>query len=108
MGSTMFMPKKDILNHSKSRLLKQICYGMGGRAAEELVFGDITSGAASDIKMVTKVARHMVWPNLRPYTHMAVSTPARPPWKDIPPSLILNFGVPLTRVTGCCCADTLC
>ena len=60
LGSTMFMPKKDILNHSKSRLLNQICYGMGGRVAEKLVFHDITSGAAGDIKMVTKVARHMV------------------------------------------------
>lgn len=60
LGSTMFMPKKDLLNHSKRRLLNQICCGMGGRAAEEIVMGDITSGASGDIRMVTKTARHMV------------------------------------------------
>ena len=60
LGSTMFMPKKDILNHSKNRLLNQICCGMGGRCAEEIIFDDITSGASGDIKMVTKTARHMV------------------------------------------------
>lgn len=60
LGSTMFMPKKDILNHSKRRLLNQICCGMGGRAAEEIVLGEITSGASGDIRMVTKTARHMV------------------------------------------------
>ena len=60
LGSTMFMPKKDVLNHSKRRLLNQICCGMGGRAAEEIVMGDITSGASGDIRMVTKIARHMV------------------------------------------------
>ncbi|CAI8307393.1 MAG: ATP-dependent zinc metalloprotease FtsH [Opitutia bacterium UBA7350] len=60
LGSTMFMPKKDILNHSKRRLLNQICCAMGGRCAEEIVMGDITSGASGDIKMATKTARHMV------------------------------------------------
>ena len=60
LGSTMFMPKKDILNHSKRRLFNQICCGMGGRCAEEIIMGDITSGASGDIKMVTKTARHMV------------------------------------------------
>lgn len=60
LGSTMFMPKKDVLNHSKRRLLNQICCGMGGRVAEKIVMGDITSGAAGDIRMVTKTARHMV------------------------------------------------
>ena len=60
LGSTMFMPKKDFLNHSKRRLLDQICCGMGGRSAEEIVLGDITSGASGDIRMVTSTARHMV------------------------------------------------
>ena len=54
------MIQKDILNHSKRRLLNQICCGMGGRCAEEIVMGDITSGASGDIKMVTKTARLMV------------------------------------------------
>jgi cell division protease FtsH len=60
LGSTMFMPKKDILNHSKRRLLNQICCGLGGRSAEEIVMGDMTSGASGDIRMVTSLARHMV------------------------------------------------
>jgi cell division protease FtsH len=60
LGSTMFMPKKDVLNHSRRRLLNQICCGMGGRAAEEIVLGEMTSGASGDIRMVTKTARHMV------------------------------------------------
>ena len=60
LGSTMFMPKKDLLNHSRRRLLNQICTGMGGRSAEEIVVGDITSGASGDIRMVTSLARHMV------------------------------------------------
>lgn len=60
LGSTMFIPKKDILNHSKKRLLNQICCAMGGRIAEELMLDDITSGASGDIKSATKIARHMV------------------------------------------------
>ncbi len=60
LGSTMFMPKKDILNHAKKRVLNQICWAMGGRVAEEFEFDDITSGAAGDIKMATKLGRHMV------------------------------------------------
>ncbi|MEO6003970.1 MAG: ATP-dependent zinc metalloprotease FtsH [Opitutus sp.] len=60
LGSTMFIPKKDILTHAKKRMLNQIAMGLGGRIAEELVIGDISSGAAGDIKQVTKIARHMV------------------------------------------------
>jgi len=60
LGSTMFMPKKDLLNHSKRRLINNICCVMGGRAAEEIVMGDITSGASGDIRMATNTARQMV------------------------------------------------
>jgi len=60
LGSTMFTPKKDILNHSKRRVLNQICCAMGGRAAEEIEIGDVTSGAAGDIRMATNIARSMV------------------------------------------------
>jgi cell division protease FtsH len=56
----MFAPTKDMLNWGLKRLLNDICCGMGGRVAEELQFGDITSGAAGDIKRCTKLARHMV------------------------------------------------
>jgi cell division protease FtsH len=60
LGSTMFIPKKDVLTHAKKRMLDQIAMGLGGRIAEELVLGDISSGAAGDIKQITKIARHMV------------------------------------------------
>jgi len=60
LGSTMFTPKKDILNHSKRRMLNQVCCAMGGRAAEEIEIGDVTSGAAGDIRMATNIARSMV------------------------------------------------
>ena len=60
LGSTMFIPKKDILNHQKKRVTNQICTLMGGRVSEEVVFDDITSGASQDIKMATEIARHMV------------------------------------------------
>ena len=72
LGSTMFVPTKDILNHSKQSLLNQICWSMGGRIAEELIIGDITSGASGDIKMATKLSRHMVcdW-GMSPLGHVA-------------------------------------
>src|SRR5471030_2296840 len=60
LGSTMFIPKKDILTHAMKRMLDQIAMGLGGRIAEELIVGDISSGAAGDIKQITKIARHMV------------------------------------------------
>ena len=41
-------------------MLDQIAMGLGGRIAEELVLGDVSSGAAGDIKQITKIARHMV------------------------------------------------
>ena len=56
----MFIPKKDVLTHAKKRMLSQIAMGLGGRIAEELVMGDVSSGAAGDIKQITKIARHMV------------------------------------------------
>lgn len=60
LGSTMFIPKKDILNQQKKRVINQICTLMGGRVAEEIIFDDITSGASQDIKMSTEISRHMV------------------------------------------------
>jgi cell division protease FtsH len=60
LGSTMFIPKKDMLMHAKQRMLNEIAMGLGGRVAEELVLGEISSGASGDIKQITKIARHMV------------------------------------------------
>ena len=60
LGSTMFSPKKDILNYPLSHLRNQIALAMGGRVAEEMTFDEITSGASGDIKMATDLARQMV------------------------------------------------
>ena len=60
MGSTMFMPVKDVHMQKKSSLLNQICMALGGRVAEELVFKDVSTGASGDIKSATKIARKMV------------------------------------------------
>ena len=49
-----------MLSHAKRRILNQICCAMGGRIAEDVKLGDITSGASGDIKMATKLARAMV------------------------------------------------
>ncbi|MDP4009913.1 MAG: ATP-dependent zinc metalloprotease FtsH [Candidatus Shapirobacteria bacterium] len=60
LGFTLIPPKKDRVHETKSRLIKLMAMAMGGRAAEELVFGDITTGASSDISHATRIARDMV------------------------------------------------
>ncbi len=59
-GHTLFPPTEDRSNESKSRLLEQITAALGGQASEELVFKDISTGAASDIEVATNIARSMV------------------------------------------------
>ena len=60
LGSTTFIPTKDILTRPMKKLLDQIAMAMGGRIAEELVTGDFSNGAYGDIKQATKIARAMV------------------------------------------------
>lgn len=60
LGSTMWLPAEDKYNSKKKELLDHLVVIMGGRVAEELVFGDITSGASGDIKQATNIARNMV------------------------------------------------
>ena len=59
-GYTMPLPEKDEMFATKSRMLQDIMVSRGGRIAEEIIFGDITTGASSDIKKATKTARRMV------------------------------------------------
>ena len=59
-GYTMPLPEKDEMFLTKNRMLQEIMVSLGGRIAEDLVFGDITTGASSDIKKATKIARRMV------------------------------------------------
>lgn len=59
-GYTMPLPEKDEMFRTKGQMLQDIMVSLGGRIAEEIIFKDITTGASSDIKKATKVARKMV------------------------------------------------
>ena len=59
-GYTMPLPENDEMFITKGKLLEDIMVSLGGRIAEEIIFGDITTGASSDIKKATKAARDMV------------------------------------------------
>lgn len=59
-GYTMPLPEKDEMFMTKGQMMQEIMVSLGGRIAEEIIFGDITTGASSDIKKATKLARKMV------------------------------------------------
>ena len=60
LGHTLIPPAADRTHETKGRLLEQIAAMLGGRAAEEVVFHEMTSGAANDIAQATKIAKAMV------------------------------------------------
>ncbi len=60
LGYTMVLPDEDKYSTTRSEMLDRLAYMLGGRAAEELVFHDPTTGAANDIEKATSVARAMV------------------------------------------------
>ena len=60
LGATFTMPKEDVYTKSRNELVAEMAMTMGGRAAEEIIFGDITTGAAADIQHLTAIAKHMV------------------------------------------------
>ena len=59
-GYTMPLPEQDEMFNSKNKMLENIIVDLGGRVAEELIFGDVTTGASQDIKQATQLARSMV------------------------------------------------
>ena len=59
-GYTMPLPDNDEMFNTRGKMLQDIMTLLGGRIAEEIIFGDITTGASSDIKKATKTARRMV------------------------------------------------
>ncbi|HJA31015.1 MAG TPA: AAA family ATPase, partial [Candidatus Eisenbergiella pullicola] len=59
-GYTMPLPERDDMFMTKGRMLQEIMVSLGGRIAEEIIFDDITTGASSDIKRATRIARKMV------------------------------------------------
>ncbi len=60
LGVAFYMPKDDSLHQSRKQLEAFIRVGLAGRIAEEVVFDDVTTGAANDIQQVTQIARRMV------------------------------------------------
>lgn len=60
LGVTQTLPEKEQLNLSKSKATNMMAFLFGGRAAEELVFNDVTTGAGNDIERATQIARSMV------------------------------------------------
>jgi cell division protease FtsH len=60
LGVTFFLPEADVLGRTKEELLAMIANSMGGRIAEELFIGQITTGASNDIEKATELARSMV------------------------------------------------
>jgi len=60
LGYTMVLPEEDRYSTTRNEMLDQLAYMLGGRAAEEIVFHDPTTGAANDIEKATSVARAMV------------------------------------------------
>lgn len=61
LGSTMHLPNQDRHTHGRKKLLAEICVLFGGRVAEDLFCGDVTTGASNDIQRATQLARGMVY-----------------------------------------------
>jgi cell division protease FtsH len=59
-GITWFRPDEDRILMSRKKIMATLAYALGGRAAEEAVFDDVTSGASGDFEQVTRMARNMV------------------------------------------------
>ena len=59
-GYTMPLPSSDEMFNTKGKMLQDIMVSLGGRIAEEIIFGDVTTGASQDIKHASKIARAMV------------------------------------------------
>jgi cell division protease FtsH len=60
LGLTAYLPLEDRYTHNREYLLAMITYALGGRVAEELVFNEISTGAANDIEKASDIARRMV------------------------------------------------
>jgi cell division protease FtsH len=82
LGVTFSAPDADRFNYSLDELEAKIKVALGGRAAEELIYGDITTGAESDIQQLTTIARYMVgrWGMSPAVGPVAVAGDGGPPW----------------------------
>jgi cell division protease FtsH len=84
LGVTLSAPEADRFSYPRSYLLAKLAVALGGRVAEELVYGDVTTGAEEDIRQITDLARNMVarWGMSDAIGPIAVSAPdaAAAPW----------------------------
>jgi cell division protease FtsH len=84
LGVTLSAPEADRFSYPRSYLLAKVAVALGGRVAEELVYGDITTGAEDDIRQITELARNMVvrWGMSDAIGPIAVTAPNGPaaPW----------------------------
>jgi cell division protease FtsH len=61
LGYAFYLPEEDRYLHTKEELIDRMVVALAGRAAEEVVFGRVTNGAANDLEKVTEIARSMVF-----------------------------------------------
>jgi len=61
LGYAFYLPEEDRYLHTKDELIDRMIVALSGRAAEEVVFGRVTNGAANDLEKVTEIARAMVF-----------------------------------------------
>ncbi len=59
LGVTWFLPEEDTYTTSRQKFLDEVCGLLGGRAAEEVVFGELTTGASNDLERASQIVRHM-------------------------------------------------
>jgi ribosomal protein L24 len=71
LGSTTYLPTKDILTQPKKKLLNQIAMAMGGRIAEEMVTGDFSNGVYGDLKQATRIRDLLINANMRLVVNIA-------------------------------------
>ncbi|MBN8707533.1 MAG: ATP-dependent zinc metalloprotease FtsH [Bacteroidetes bacterium] len=60
LGVTTYLPIEDKYSYTKTDLISRICYMLGGRVSEKIIFGDFSTGAANDIERATSMARKMI------------------------------------------------
>ena len=88
LGATMALPERDVLNHTRKHFLAEIRICCGGRIAEELVLGDISTGASQDIAQATQIAREMIckYGMSEKFGFQAFMEPSQFTGADLPPA----------------------
>lgn len=88
LGATMALPERDVLNHTRGYFLTEMRICCGGRIAEELVLGDISTGAAQDIATATQIAREMIckYGMSEKFGFQAFMEPSQFTGEDLPPA----------------------